>query len=127
MSAFFQSDWLIVNTDHHFAAMAELIAPQGMICSIDGTQEKHDLDCLKSKSVGFVWEFMFTRSMFKTSDIIEQHNLLNTIAQLLDDGKIISTLTKTIGPINSDNIEWAHKQLLSGSTIGKLALTPIEA
>ena len=117
----------LLNTDHHFAAMAELIAPQGMICSIDGTQEKHDLDCLKSKSVGFVWEFMFTRSMFKTSDIIEQHNLLNTIAQLLDDGKIISTLTKTIGPINSDNIEWAHKQLLSGSTIGKLALTPIEA
>ncbi len=114
-----------INTDHHYAAMAELIAPQGMICSIDGTQEKHNLDILKSKSVGFVWEFMFTRSMFKTKDMIEQHHLLNTIAQLLDDGKIISTLTKTLGPLNSDNIELAHKQLLSGSTIGKLALTSI--
>ncbi|MFW5447278.1 MAG: zinc-binding alcohol dehydrogenase family protein [Methylophagaceae bacterium] len=114
-----------INTDHHFAAMSELIAPQGMICSIDGTQEKHDLDILKSKSVGFIWEFMFTRSMFKTKDMIEQHHLLNTIAQLLDDGEIISTLTETLGPLTIDNIELAHKQLLSGSTIGKLALTSI--
>ncbi len=114
-----------INTDHHFAAMAELIAPQGMICSIDGTQEKHNLDILKSKSVGFVWEFMFTRSMFKTADMIEQHHLLNRIAQLLDDGEIISTLAKTIGPLNVENIEFAHKQLLSGSTIGKLALSSI--
>ncbi|MBL1321245.1 MAG: zinc-binding alcohol dehydrogenase family protein [Methylophaga sp.] len=114
------------NTDHHFTAMAELIAPQGMICSIDGTQTKQNLDCLKSKSVGFVWEFMFTRSMFKTSDMIEQHHLLNTIAQLLDEGEITSTLTEVIGPLNIDNIELAHKQLLSGTTIGKLALTAIE-
>jgi zinc-binding alcohol dehydrogenase family protein len=115
-----------MNTDHHFSAMAELIAPQGIICSIDGTQVKQDLDCLKSKSVGFVWEFMFTRSMYKTSDMIEQHYLLNKIAKLLDNGEIISTLAETIGPLNTDNIELAHKQLLSGTTIGKLALTAIE-
>lgn len=114
------------DTDRHFAAMAELIAPQGLICSIVGTQQKHDLDCLKSKSAGFVWEFMFTRSLFKTGDMIEQHHLLNTIAQLIDDGKLVSTLTKTIGPITANNIEQAHQQLLSGSTIGKLALTAIE-
>jgi len=113
------------NTDRHFKAMAELIAPQGMICSIVGTQEKHDLDCLKSKSVGFVWEFMFTRPMFKTSDMITQHHLLNKVAQLLDDGQLTSTYTSTIGPISSDNIVKAHKQLLTGSTIGKLVLTAI--
>jgi NADPH:quinone reductase-like Zn-dependent oxidoreductase len=105
--------------------MAELIAPQGMICSIVGTQEKHDLDCLKSKSAGFVWEFMFTRSMFKTSDIFAQHHLLNKISQLLDEGQLNSTLTTTIGPINTENIIKAHQQLLTGTTIGKLALTAI--
>jgi len=114
------------NTDRHFEAMAELIAPQGMICSIVGTQEKHDLDCLKSKSAGFVWEFMFTRPMFKTADMLAQHHLLNKVAQLLDNGQIISTHTSTIGPINSENIIKAHQQLLSGSTIGKIALTAID-
>jgi len=113
------------NTDRHFQAMAELIAPQGMICSIVGTQEKHDLDCLKSKSAGFVWEFMFTRPMFKTSDMLAQHHLLNKVGQLLDEGQLSSTHTSTIGPINADNIAKAHQHLLSGSTIGKLALTAI--
>lgn len=114
------------DTDRHFAAMAELIAPQGMICTIVGSQEKHDLDCLKAKSAGLVWEFMFTRPTFNTDDMIEQHHLLNKIAQLLDDGTLTSTLTKTIGPMTSDNISMAHQQLLSGTTIGKLALTAIE-
>jgi len=113
------------NTDKHFTAMAELIAPQGTICTIVGTQEKHDLDCLKTKSAGFVWEFMFSRPLFKTSDMIKQHHLLNSIAQLIDDKKIVSTLNSTLGPISSKNINLAHQQLISGSTIGKIALTAI--
>ncbi len=113
------------NTDKHFAAMAELIAPQGMICSIVGTQDKHDLDCLKSKSAGFVWEFMFTRPMFKTDDMSQQHQILNQISQLLDNGQLTSTLTEVIGPLTAENISLAHTKLLSGSTIGKLALTAI--
>ncbi len=113
------------DTDRHFSAMAELIAPQGMICSIVGTQEKHDLDILKSKSAGFVWEFMFTRPMFKTSDMLKQHQLLNAIANLLDEGKIISTHKQTIGAISSKNISLAHQQLLTGATLGKIALTAI--
>lgn len=113
------------DTDRHFASMAELIAPQGMICSIVGTQEKHDLDCLKSKSAGFIWEFMFTRPMFKTNDMIKQHQILNEIAQLIDNGELNSTLTEVIGPITAENITLAHQKLLSGNTIGKIALTAI--
>lgn len=114
------------DTDQHYAAMAELIAPQGLICSIVGSQQKQDLDKLKSKSAGFIWEFMFTRPMYHTHDLIAQHHLLNNIAKLLDEGKIISTLTESLGPLNAENIQKAHKQLLSGTTIGKLALTAIE-
>jgi len=114
------------DTDQHFSAMAELIAPQGMICSIVGSQEKHDIDSLKSKSAGFVWEFMFTRPMFNTSDIKEQHNLLNTISSLLDQGIIVSTHKQTIGAMSSENINLAHQQLLTGSTLGKVVLTAIE-
>jgi len=113
------------DTDLHFTAMAELIAPQGMICSIVGSKYKHDLDSLKSKSAGFVWEFMFTRPMFKTYDLIAQHRILNNIADLLDEGQIVSTLTESLGPISAEAIKKAHQQLLSGTTIGKLALTAI--
>jgi zinc-binding alcohol dehydrogenase family protein len=114
------------DTDHYFPIMAELIAAQGMICTIVGSKENHDLDKLKSKSAGLVWEFMFTRSMFKTTDMITQHHLLNTVSQLVDDGIITSTLTETIGPMTAENIDNAHHKLLSGKTIGKLALTAIE-
>lgn len=114
------------DTDYHFQSMAELIAPQGLICSIVGTQEKHDLDCLKSKSAGFVWEFMFTRPMLKTADRIKQHHLLNTVSSLIDEGKIKSTLSATLGKISVENIHKAHQQLQQGNTIGKLALMAIE-
>ena len=113
------------DTDQHFAAMADLIAPQGMICSIVESQQKQNLDKLKSKSAGFVWEFMFTRPMFKTHDLIAQHHLLNNIAKLLDEGQIISTLTENLGPMDAETIKKAHQQLLRGTTIGKLALTAL--
>jgi zinc-binding alcohol dehydrogenase family protein len=116
----------LADTDHYYDAMAELIAPQGMICTIVGSKENHALDKLKSKSAGLVWEFMFTRPMFKTQDMITQHHLLNTVSQLVDDGIITSTLTETVGPITVENIAKAHQKLLSGKTIGKLALTAIE-
>ena len=114
------------DTDNHFAAMADLIAPQGMICSIVGSQQKHDLDILKSKSAGFVWEFMFTRPMFNTTDIQEQQQLLNKVSSLLEQGILVSTHKQTIGPINSENIILAHQRLLTGSTLGKIVLTAIE-
>lgn len=114
------------NTDRYFSAMTELIAPQGMICSIVEAKQKHDLEALKSKSAGFVWEFMFTRSMFTTKDMIGQHHILNRIAQLLDEGKLVSTLTETVGAMTADNINKAHQKLLSGSTIGKIAMTALE-
>ncbi len=111
------------NTDAHFESMTELIAPQGMICSIVGTTQDHDLSKLKSKSAGFVWELMFTRPMYKTADMIEQHELLNAIARLVDSGTIRTTLKEIFGPLNAENIMAAHRQLETGSTIGKIVLT----
>lgn len=111
------------NTDHHFKSMSELIASQGMICSIVETILSHDLDGLKSKSAGFVWEFMFTRSMYRTNDRVKQHELLNSIAELIDAGKIKTTLNKIYGQISVDNIAAVHDQLEAGSSIGKIVLT----
>ena len=111
------------STDSYFKVMVELIAPQGMICSIVETTQNHNLDTLKSKSAGFVWEFMFTRSMYKTDDMIKQHELLNCIANLVDSGKIKTTLNTTYGKLSAGNIMAVHNLLEAGSSIGKVVLT----
>jgi len=116
----------LANTDQYFDAMAALIAPEGMICSLVNSETKYDMNVLKTKSAGFIWEFMFTRPMFKTKNMTAQHNILTNIATMIDEGRIISTLQQTIGPITPENITKAHQQLQTGKTIGKIALTAME-
>ena len=116
------------NTDGHFASMTEIIAPQGKICSIVGTSEKHALHPeLFQKSVTFVWELMFTRPMFSCSDMEEQHNLLCEIADLIDAKVIQTTMRKNLGPMSVESLREAHQQLESGSTIGKIVLEGLSA
>ena len=109
-------------TSSHWKAMAEAIAPQGHICSIVETPEPVDLDLLKLKSATFAWEFMFTRAMFQTPDMIEQQYLLNTIAELIDNGVIRTTLSEVITPINAANLRKAHAHIEQGRAIGKIVL-----
>ena len=114
------------DTDMHFDSMVELIAPQGHICSIVDNIQPLALNKLKAKSVSFSWEFMFTRAMFKTDDMIEQHHILNEVARLLDEGLLVSTLQETLKPINAENLRYAHAKLEQGSMIGKLVLSAWE-
>lgn len=112
----------LADTKIHWDAMAELIAPQGKICSIVDTTEDVDINKLKPKSVTFIWEFMFTRAMFNTSDIQKQSNILTQIASLVDEGKIKTTLSKTIEGFNVDSLKEAHELTESGNNIGKIAI-----
>ena len=112
------------NTDGHFDSMKQLIAPQGKICSIVETKTPVEMGgILRQKSVTFVWEVMFTRSLFQTYDMIEQHHLLNTVADLIDSKKIKTTLTDLFTPISAQKLRNAHKKLESGNTIGKIVLS----
>ena len=110
------------NTDQHWLSLCDLVKPQGIICSIVETKQPVDLNGLKNKSASFVWELMFTRSMFQTDDMIEQHHLLNEVSGLIDAGKIKTTVTNVLSPINAENLRRAHAQLESGTTIGKVVL-----
>ena len=110
-------------TDQHWQAMCEAIKPQGRICGIVDTAESVDLNALKRKSATFAWEFMFTRSMYQTEDMIEQRKLLTRIAEWVDRQKIQSTLTETLSPINAANLRTAHAKIEAGHMIGKLVLT----
>ncbi|MCQ6558776.1 zinc-binding alcohol dehydrogenase family protein [Paenibacillus mendelii] len=110
------------DTDRYWAQMAEVIAPQGMICSIVETKEPVNISLLKNKSAAFVWEFMFTRAMYETPDMVQQHHLLNRISELVDDGTLHTTLTERISPIHAANLRLAHAKLEAGSMIGKLVV-----
>ncbi len=109
--------------DLYFDCMVELINPQGHICGIVDNQQPIALQKLKPKSATFSWEFMFTRAMFKTDDMIEQHHILNEISRLIDEGILKSTLKETLSPINAVNLRLAHQKLESGQMIGKLVLS----
>lgn len=115
------------HTDQHWQHMADAIAPQGKICSIVETEQPIDLEALKNKSATFVWEFMFTRSMYETDDMNEQGVILNRIATQIDEGKLRTTETKRLRPINAAQLQEAHRLLEAGDMIGKLVLEGFES
>ncbi|MCH9648793.1 MAG: zinc-binding alcohol dehydrogenase family protein [Deltaproteobacteria bacterium] len=121
---FAQVDYVLClnHTDGHWETMSKVVAPQGHICSIVETSAPVDIGPLQAKSASFSWEFMFTRSMFGTSDMIEQHNLLNAVAALVDAGTVRTTSAEVVRPINAANLRKAHAQIETGRTIGKVVL-----
>lgn len=108
-------------TDQHLADIVELIAPQGHFGLIDDP-EQLNIKPFKSKSVSVHWEFMFTRSMFQTADMQKQSELLNEVSKLVDEGKIKTTVTEVLSPINAENLKQVHQQIESGTTKGKIVL-----
>ena len=110
------------NVNQYWDAFVQLIKPQGQIGSISDPAEPVNLRQLKSKSVSFHWELMFTRSMFQTDDMGEQHKILSNVADLLDEGTLESTLQTTLKGCTVENLKEAHRLLESNKTIGKLVI-----
>ncbi|WFE29948.1 zinc-binding alcohol dehydrogenase family protein [Solwaraspora sp. WMMD791] len=110
------------NTTDAFGAFAEILRPGGQITAIDEPQGL-DLLSLKSKSITFHWEFMFTRPLFGGPDMIAQHRLLDQVADLVERGVVRSTATTTLSPINATTLRQAHSMVETGRMIGKVVVT----
>jgi len=108
-------------TDLHFKQIVEVIAPQGKFALIDDP-EPIDVRLLKRKSVSLHWELMFTRSLFTTPDMIEQHRLLEKVSRLVDEGVLQTTFNEHFGTICADHLKRAHALLESGRSCGKIVL-----
>ncbi len=106
----------------HWQAMADCIRPQGHIVFIDDPLDSLDITVFKFKSVSLSWEFMYTRSMFETEDIAEQGKLLSSVAQLLDEGTLVTTRQKTLTGLTAENIQAMHIKQESGTMMGKQVL-----
>ena len=105
-------------------AIGEMIAPQGRVVLI--TEHSTQLDMggpFKSKSVTICWELMFTRSMYETEDMIEQHHILKRVAELIDQEKIRATANVNLQPISANTILEGHRLMESAKSIGKLTIS----
>jgi len=112
----------IFNDMRHWAAAVELIRPEGGIVSIDDTDLPMPMGGMKTKAASLHWEFMFARAMHQTPDMIEQHNLLNFVAEQIDAGRLRTTLSDVLSPINAANLRKAHKMIEAGTAKGKIVV-----
>ena len=111
----------LTQTDEHLDQLVEALAPQGKLALIDDPKQL-DVVKLKRKSLSLHWEFMYTRSLFETPDMLEQHKLLNRVAELIDAGTLKTTVGEHFGQINAANLRRAHALLESGAAKGKIVL-----
>ncbi|MET3457500.1 MULTISPECIES: zinc-binding alcohol dehydrogenase family protein [Pseudomonas] len=111
----------LTQTDQHLDQLVEALAPQGKLALIDDPKAL-DVTKLKRKSLSLHWEFMYTRSLFETADMLEQHKLLNRVAALIDAGTLKTTVGEHFGTINAENLRRAHALLESGKAKGKIVL-----
>lgn len=111
----------ITHTDRHWDEIVKTLAPQGEVCLIDDPASL-DVMKLKGKSGALHVELMFTRSMHRTPDMIQQHKLLTEVAAMVDEGLIRTTLGERFGAVTAANLRRAHGVIESGRSIGKIVL-----
>lgn len=111
----------LTHTDSHFDEIVAALAPQGRLALIDDPAEL-DVTALKRKCLSLHWEFMFVRPLYRTPDMIAQHELLSETARLIDDGVLHTTFAEHYGTINATNLKRAHALIESGKARGKIVL-----
>lgn len=109
------------NTESHLAEIEKVVKPQGKFGLIDDPKTL-DIVPFKTKAVSVHWELMFTRSLFQTADMQSQHDILNEISTLIDNGLVNSTVGENLGQINAKNLRKAHQFLETGKAKGKIVL-----
>ena len=104
------------------ATLAEAVRPFGQIVGIDDPAGL-DMMPLKSRSLTWHWESMFSRSQYQTSDMVEQHHQLDTVSRLLDEGVLRTTLTTTLTGFDAATLREGHRLVESGKMIGKVVVS----
>ncbi|AQR68521.1 NADPH:quinone reductase [Janthinobacterium sp. LM6] len=110
------------HTARHVAALTQIIAPHGKLAVIDD-HDVFDAAPLKGKSISLHWEMVFTRPLFATDDMLEQHRILNRVARLLDDGVLRHTVRQRLSPMDAATLRRAHALLERGGQPGKIVVS----
>ncbi len=111
------------DTEAYWAQTADLLAPLGTLGLIVETKNPVDIgNPFRLKSPRIVWEYMPARSRFQTADMHRQGEILAEIAKRCDAGTFPKLNTNHLGQLTAKNLQEAHRQLESATTIGKLTL-----
>ena len=98
----------------------KVLRPFGQIVAIDDERDL-DFSALKDKAISWHWEFMFARPRHGWK-LEAQHELLNHVAELVDAGRIRTTLMRTLEPLNAINLREAHTLVETGHMTGKIVV-----
>lgn len=116
-------EWILTtNSAGQLPVYERVLRPFGEIVAIDDP-EQVDVVALKSKALSWHWEFMFARSLHRATDMHRQHELLDTVADLVDSGRVRHTATTVLRPISAETLREAHALVESGRVIGKVVVT----
>jgi zinc-binding alcohol dehydrogenase family protein len=115
-------DWIFsAHSAGRAADFARVLKPFGALVSIDSAREL-DLDALKPKSLSWHWEYMFTRPVQRTPDMVKQHELLDAVAGLVDSGRVTSTVQTVLHGWDAATFREAHRLVETGRTVGKVVV-----
>ena len=64
----------------YYETMIDIVKPRGHVATIVAFKDQR-FKFIKTKSVSFTHEFMFTRPIFQTEDMIKHHYYLEDIAK----------------------------------------------
>lgn len=112
--------WLFTaHSQHQERLYAQLVQPFGRVVAID--DGPRDVAPLKGKSVGWLWELMFTDPLHLPHS---QHQrwILDEVSALVESGAVRPTVTENHGPISADGLRAAHAAVETGRAVGKIVL-----
>lgn len=104
----------------HLAAIPQLLKAYGYLALLD-VQQSLDVSNLTPYSISVHLENVFT-CVITNQHPEQQGFILRELTQLVDAGKVRSTLQKTLLGLTSENIRAAHEVLEKGEMIGKIVL-----
>ncbi len=115
-----------VGTKAHAPVLADIVAPEGHIGMIEGDGlagfSPEDFGKLFGKCVGIHFELMFIRPRLGLATMIRQHEILDAVADLVEAGKVRTTMTRRLSPISAARLREAHAAVESGGMIGKIVV-----
>ena len=112
---------LLHSTDKYWNLATRYIAPFGRIASIFETEGLLDMGPLKNIGAQFAWEFMFAKGNFDIR-MAEQGQALAKLTDLIESGKLKTTLTKTYKGFSAETLEAAYRDVASNHMIGKVVI-----
>lgn len=114
--------FITAKTDENIDEVSKIINPQGRVCSLLPLRSPLP-GRFFGKSITFSYELMYTRSVYKTSDWIKQHEYLTELKNQVEQGFISSNLETHFKEMNEDTLKAAYEKLQTHHTMGKIVLS----